>query len=147
MLVAELIQQAADAEKGSEAFHDELIERARKWLDRIHRIKYFASWKIEDLLMYSITSNPTGFGSLDFDTGDVVRVMDGKSPGGALAVVSMHWDRLDSPPAHVIVLYASTGKPAEVPWRYLAHAKIPEELLQIARAQLKAQLYDCETAD
>ena len=148
MLVAELIKNAADAEKGSEASRDELVERARKWFDRLRRIKYFDRWSIEDLLMYS-TDRQTGFGSLDFDNGDVVRVTDAMPPerSRSLAVVSMRWDRLDGPPAHVKVLYASTGRPAEIPWRDLVHAKIPEELLQVARAQLKAQSYDCETAD
>lgn len=144
-LVAQMVRDAIVIDPRRESSHtdDDLYERACLWYERANALAErktdpcYARITPADTLAKFLCQHESAFGILDFWDGDVVSYMnaDGKTETGV--VKSVHVYATIYGGGHALVLLP-TGEETRVCWDELFHAKLPKEILDIAKAQLKA---------
>lgn len=143
-LVAQMVRDAIVNDPRASGYTDEsLYERAYQWYERAIALDgrgtdpSYARLTLADTFAKFLCQRTSAFGILDFWDGDVVNYMnaDGKTETGV--VKSIHVCATIHGGGHAIVLLPS-GKETQVCWEALFHAKLPQEILDIAKAQLKA---------
>lgn len=143
-LVAQMVRDAIVSDIRTSGYtNDSLYERACLWYERANTLikrgtdPCYARITPAVTLAEFLCQHESEFGILDFWDGDVVNYMnaDGKTETGV--VKSIHVCVMTHGGGHALVLLPS-GKEMQVRWEALFHAKLPQEILDIAKAQLKA---------
>lgn len=120
---------------------DDVLERAKLWFDRA---KALVGWKrcyYDNCVQYGfdkfLCSQESNLGILDFWEGDVVefRSDDGVVKTGVVKSVSVS-ATIHGGGAAIVVF--PDGEEKHCDWKNLYHAKIPQAILDIAKAQIVA---------
>jgi hypothetical protein len=143
-LVAQMVRDAiVNDPRTSGHTDDSLYERACRWYERANTLieretdPSYARVAPADTLAKFLCQREPAFGILDFWDGDVVSYMNAKGETETGVVKSIHACVTIHGGGHALVLLPS-GKEARVGWEALFHAELPQEILDIAKAQLKA---------
>jgi hypothetical protein len=143
-LVAQMVRDAIVNDPRTSGYTDgNLYERACLWYERANALverrtdPSYARVALADTMAKFLCQHESAFGILDFWDGDVVSYLnaDGETETGI--VKSIHTCATIHGGGYAVVLL-STGKEMRVDWKALFHAKLPQEILDIAKAQLKA---------
>lgn len=143
-LVAQMVKDAIvndeRREDGKTPFGD-VLERAKLWFDRARALVGWKRCYYDSCVQYGfdkfLCSQESNLGILDFWQGDVVefRGENGVVKTGVVKSVSIN-ATVHGGGAAIVVF--PDGKEKHCDWTNLYHAKIPQSILDIAKAQIMA---------
>ena len=143
-LVAQMVRDAIvsdDRRENGKTPLGDVLERAKLWFERAETLVgckrcYYASY-VQDGFDKFLCSQESNFGILDFWQGDVVefRSNNGVVKTGVVKSISVN-ATVHGGGAAIVVF--PDGEEKHCDWINLYHAKIPQSILDIARAQIMA---------
>lgn len=143
-LVAQMVRDAISNDTRVSGYtNDDLYERACLWYDRADTLvergtdPSYARVALADTRERFLCQHESAFGILDFWDGDIVNYTKANGETEVGVVKSIHVSPTIHGGGHACVL-TLTGKETKVRWDELFHAELPQEILDIAKAQLKA---------
>ena len=111
----------------------DVARRAEKWYNRLVRLEHYRKWTFHEFLLSTRSANDVNaVKSLDFDRGDVVTIVD---EDNAYAVVG---EKSREYMSDTLVVERMDGTRRSVYTSLIRHAQIPDTLLKLARAQVRA---------
>ena len=112
---------------------DDVVRRAEKWYSRLVRLEHYRRWTLPEFLLSTRSANDVNaVKSLDFDRGDVVTIQD---EDNAYAVVA---EKSQEYMSDTLLVERMDGTRRSVYTSRVRHAQIPDTLLKLARAQVRA---------
>lgn len=144
-LVAQMVRDAIvnDTRRAPGYTDDDLYERACLWYDRANILvkrgtdPSYAMIAPADTMVRFLCQHESAFGILDYWDGDIVNYTKANGKTEVGVVRSIHVSPTIHGGGHACVL-SLAGEEMTVRWEELFHAELPQEILDIAKAQLKA---------
>lgn len=139
-VVAQMVRDAiCNDDRKSGIGAEDVLERAKKWYERALALRSSGNIYYKECLESFerfLCDQESNFGILDFWEGDVVEYKDGdRSRVGA--VRNIYCNATIHGGGGAIVVFPD-GSEKHCGWRCLSHSKIPQEILDVARAQIIA---------
>ena len=136
-MVRDAIYNETRKDKAGKTILSDTYERAKLWHERAKLLNYagrcyyghIANKPLDEFLC---ETNPS-FGILDYVAGEVVEC----EWGNRLVTGVIRETRIDPSSGTAIVVFPN-GEHRDFSWRELSHSKIPDEILEVAKAQFIA---------
>lgn len=143
-LVAQMVQDAIvsdDRREDGKTPLGDVLERAKLWFDRANTLVGWKRFYYGNLVQYGfdkfLCSQESNLGILDFWQGDVVEFRSDSGVVKTGVVKSVSVNATIHGGGSAIVVFPD-GEEKHCDWKNLYHAKIPQSILDIAKAQIKA---------
>ena len=111
----------------------DVVRRAERWYNRLVRLEHYRRWTFPEFLLSTRSADDVdAVKSLDFDRGDVVTILDEDNAYAIVGEKSLEYM------SDTLIVERMDGTRRRVRTSRIRHAQIPDTLLKLARAQVRA---------